>query len=84
MTDGGMVAAAFLALLKVEGRGPAAEEDGFLGVLVKGLFAENGATVTAVDVARRSALFGDGSDAAETLQVGRGGKAFALGSHAGQ
>jgi len=78
------MAAAFLALLEVKSSGPPAEEDRFLGVLVKALFAEDRAAIPPVDVAAGPALLGNRCDAAKTLQAGGGAKAFALGSHAGQ
>jgi len=71
-----MMAAAFLALLEVESGGPATEEDRFFGILVEALFAEDRTTVTTVNVASGAALFGDGSDAAEVLQVAGAGEAF--------
>jgi len=43
---------------------------------VKGLFAEDGAAVTAVNVARRAALLGDGRNPAESLKVPGLGMAY--------
>src|SRR5436309_2333652 len=79
-----MVAASFVSLLPIVGRGPAAVQDRFLGVFVETLPQEFRTQIAAMDVTFAPALLGHWCHPAEALQIFASGETLALRAHAGQ